>query len=131
MSRIRDKNTNPEQFLKEILRALKIPFKSNYKNLPGKPDVYIAPLDLVIEVRGCFWHGHKNCKYFVTPKTNTDFWLTKINGNISRDKNIILKLKKSGIKTCIIWECEIKDATFFDKLLDCINRQAKITTPPL
>lgn len=126
MSRIRDKNTSPEIYLKDILRALKIPFKSNYKLLVGKPDIYIPNLNLVFEVRGCFWHGHEGCKYFVVPKTNTEFWIKKINRNVIRDKVVLHKLKVQGIKSCIIWECEIKDGSFYPKILNAINRRIKV-----
>ena len=45
-----------------------------------------------------FWHGHKGCKYFVVPKTRTDWWLNKLNGNIANDTKAIKALKKEGGK---------------------------------
>ena len=62
----------------------------------------------VIQVHGCFWHGHKGCKYFVIPKTRTKWWKEKIEGNIERDQIAEKELKSEGWKVIVIWECELK-----------------------
>ncbi len=49
-------------------------------------------------MHGCFWHGHEGRKYFVVPKTRTDWWLNKINSNIANDTKAIEALKKEGWK---------------------------------
>lgn len=116
MSRIKASNTRPEILLKKFLKDLKIPFKENTDSLPGKPDIYIPALNLVIQIHGCFWHGHKDCRFFVIPKSNTQFWYDKINSNIKRDKKVDLELKKIKLNICTIWECEIKNGKFFNKL---------------
>lgn len=86
MSQIKGLNTKPEVLNKKLLRDLQFPFKSNYKSLPGKPDIYIPTLKLEIQIYGCFWHGHKSCKYFVKAKSNVLFWTEKIAANLQRDK---------------------------------------------
>jgi DNA mismatch endonuclease (patch repair protein) len=116
MSQIKGSNTKPEILLKKFLRDLKIPYKENYKYLVGTPDIYIPALNVVIQVHGCFWHGHKGCRYFVPPKSNESFWLDKINGNVKRDKKVDLELKKMNLKVCTIWECEIRNGKFLDKI---------------
>ena len=120
MSRIKSENTKPEVLIQNILKDLKIPFKCNVSTLPGKPDIYIPSFNQVIQINGCFWHGHKNCRFFVTPKSNTDFWEIKINSNINRDRAMIKELKKMGIRVSTIWECEIKNDKFFSKLLNSL-----------
>ena len=52
----------------------------------------------------------KNCKYFVVPKTRTDWWLNKINSNIANDTKAIKALEKEGWKIINIWECQLKPA---------------------
>jgi len=116
MSRIKGSNTKSEVLLQKLIRDLKIPFKKNYAKLPGKPDIFIPDLNLVIEVHGCFWHGHKHCRYFIMPKSNTKFWEDKINSNIGRDKRIKSELVKMGFSVCTLWECEFKNGKFLDKL---------------
>ena len=61
-------------------------------------------------MHGCFWHGHTNCKYYVVPKTNTDWWLNKINGNIANDAKAVKALKKAVWKIITVWECDVKPA---------------------
>jgi len=66
---------------------------------------------------GCFWHGHKGCRYFVVPKARTRFWLEKINGNRTRDRRNFKKLKADGWHVLEIWECSLKhhfEATMWD-----------------
>jgi DNA mismatch endonuclease (patch repair protein) len=108
MSRIRGKNTKPELLVRKYLSANGFRFKLHDKKLPGKPDIVFPKSKTVIFVNGCYWHGHKRCKAFVKPKTNTRFWLNKINGTIIRDKRNILSLKRSGWKVLQVWECDLK-----------------------
>lgn len=122
MSQIKGLNTKPEVLIKKLLRDLKIPFKSNYKLLPGKPDIFIPALNLVIEIHGCFWHGHKKCKYFVIPRTNKDFWIEKITSNVRRDKKNERYLKEMNLRVCVLWECKIKDGSFLDILLNSLTK---------
>ena len=62
----------------------------------------------VIFVNGCFWHGHEECRYFVRPKNNAEFWEEKITGNIQRDKHNHQLLANQGWRVIEIWECQLK-----------------------
>ncbi len=108
MSMIRGKNTKPEIIVRKYLHSKGLRFKLHKKELPGKPDIVLSKFKTVIFIHGCFWHGHKNCKYFVVPKTRTRWWINKIEGNKLVDKRNNLKLKKSGWNIIIIWGCELK-----------------------
>lgn len=77
---------------------------------PETPDIVFPKYKTAIFVNGCFWHGHKDCRYFVIPKTNTEFWLNKINANIERDRRKHNELKELGWKVIVVWECELKPA---------------------
>jgi DNA mismatch endonuclease (patch repair protein) len=84
-------------------------YRLHKKSLPGTPDLVFAKHKKIIFVHGCFFHMHK-CRYgAVTPKTNYEFWQTKRQGNVTRDKKNQTALKKLGWKVMLIWECEIKD----------------------
>ena len=78
MSKIRFKDTKPEIFVRRYIFKRGIRFRKNVKDLPGKPDIAIKKYKLALNVHGCFWHGHQNCKKFRLPKTNVEFWKTKI-----------------------------------------------------
>jgi DNA mismatch endonuclease (patch repair protein) len=110
MSRIKGKNTKPEMLVRKFLHANGYRYKLHDKSLPGKPDIVLPKYKTVIFVHGCFWHGHPNCKYYVVPKTRTDWWLNKLSGNIANDAKAIKALKKDGWKIITIWECNLKSA---------------------
>ncbi len=108
MSMIKGKNTKPEIMVRKFLFQNGFRYRINYPKLPGKPDIVLPKYKTAIFINGCFWHGHKGCKYFVIPKTKTDWWLEKINGTIERDKEKITELETLGWEVLTIWECELK-----------------------
>lgn len=108
MSRIRSGNTKPEMLVRKFLHANGYRYKLHDKTLPGKPDIVLPRYKTVIFVHGCFWHGHANCKYFVVPKTRTQWWLDKINRNKANDEKAEKALRKEGWEVIIIWECRLK-----------------------
>ena len=110
MQQIKSKNTRPEMLVRKFLFAHGYRYRLHYKKLPGKPDIILPKYKTVIFVHGCFWHGHTNCKYYVVPKTRTDWWLNKINRNIALDNKAITALKKEGWKIITVWECKLKPA---------------------
>lgn len=108
MSRIKSKDTKPEEIVRKYLFANGFRYRKNDKRLPGTPDIVLPKYKTVIFVNGCFWHGHKQCRYFVIPKSNTKFWVDKINKNIDRDATNIDKLILLGWNVITVWECELK-----------------------
>ena len=106
MSRIKGKNTKPEETVRKFLFSKGIRYRKNVKNLPGKPDIVLKKYKTVVFVNGCFWHGHEKCRYFVMPKSNTDFWNEKILRNINRDNKTYETLMNSGWNVITVWECE-------------------------
>jgi DNA mismatch endonuclease, patch repair protein len=125
MSQIKGKNTKPEMLVRKFLFANGFRFRLHDKKLPGKPDIVLLKYKTAIFVHGCFWHGHKNCKYFVTPKTRTDWWLSKINGNKKNDKKKQSALKKLGWNIILIWGCDLKPSKIertFKKPLKTLGR---------
>ena len=108
MSMIKGKNTKPEEMVRKFLFSKGMRYRKNVKTLPGKPDIVLKKYKTVVFVNGCFWHGHENCKYFVMPKSNTEFWSEKISRNITRDNTTYQALTKLGWNVIIVWECELK-----------------------
>jgi DNA mismatch endonuclease (patch repair protein) len=83
----------------------------NKTELPGKPDIVLPKYHTTIFINGCYWHGHENCKYAALPETNREFWETKINGNIARDKIVREQLSSLGWDIITIWQCQLKPKT--------------------
>lgn len=108
MSAIRGKNTKPEITLRKELFRRGFRFRLHRKDLPGKPDIVLPKYHAVIQVQGCFWHGHNGCPLFKLPSSRQDFWLNKINSNKTRDAENTRKLLESGWRICEIWECSMK-----------------------
>lgn len=108
MSRIKGKNTKPEMLVRKFLFANGFRYRLYVKTLPGKPDIVLPKYKTVIFVNGCFWHGHKGCKFFVVPRTRTDWWLNKIKETQKRDREKEIELNVLGWKVITIWECELK-----------------------
>lgn len=108
MSHIPSKNTKPEEMVRKYLFSKGFRYRKNVSKLPGKPDIVLPKYHAVVFVNGCFWHGHQGCKWFVPPKTNTEFWNAKFQYNIERDRKNYSKLKALGWRVFVIWECEIR-----------------------
>lgn len=108
MSQIKGKDTKPEMLVRKFLHAHGFRYRLHVKDLPGKPDIVLPKYKTVIFIHGCFWHGHLNCKYAAIPKTRTEWWQNKINGNISNDKKAVKDLKERGWRCIIVWSCYLK-----------------------
>lgn len=108
MSKIQAKDTKPEIKVRSYLHSRGLRFRLHDRNLPGKPDLKFPMYNTVVNVHGCFWHGHENCKYFRIPKSNVDYWENKIKRNKERDIKNKKKLIEQGWNVITIWECEIK-----------------------
>lgn len=108
MSQIKSKDTKPEIAVRHALHHLGYRYRKNDKRLPGKPDIYLPKYKTVIFINGCFWHGHEGCRYYVIPKTNTEYWIQKIRATKIRDNKNIELLISMGFKIIVLWECEIK-----------------------
>lgn len=121
MSRIRNKDTKPEEILRKYLFSKGFRYRKNDSRLPGKPDIVLSKYKTVIFVNGCFWHGHKDCHYFVWPKNNAEFWEKKINENIQRDVRNRQLLSEQGWHVIDIWECELKKNMVQKTLTDLIE----------
>lgn len=108
MSRIKGKDTKPEETVRKYLFSKGFRYRKNVSTLPGKPDIVLPKYKTCIFVHGCFWHKHEGCKYFVWPKSNEEFWKDKLEKNVARDKNEQAELEKMGWHILIVWECQLK-----------------------
>lgn len=108
MSKIKSKDTKPEEMVRKYLFSQGLRYRKNDSRLPGKPDIVLPKYKTCIFVNGCFWHMHEGCKYFVWPKSNEIFWKTKIKSNVERDRRNYSRLTDMGWNVILIWECELK-----------------------
>ena len=99
-------NTTTELPLGRILWAAGIRGYRKHWRVAGKPDFAWPGRKVALFVDGCFWHGCPKCKY--PPRTNTEFWIDKIQTNQARDRRVVRKLRSEGWKVVRIWECSVK-----------------------
>ena len=108
MSKIRSKDTKPEEYIRKLLFNHGYRYRKNVKNVPGHPDAWLARYNTAVFVNGCFWHRHEGCKYAYTPKSRIEFWNDKFQKNTARDKVVEDQLKEQGRRSLVIWECTVR-----------------------
>jgi DNA mismatch endonuclease (patch repair protein) len=112
MSRVKGKDTKPEVQVRKYLHAAGFRYtlhgKYKGKKLPGKPDIILPSYKSVVFVHGCFWHAHKDCKFFTIPDTRSHFWKEKLLGNRQRDTENSIKLEQMGWTVFVVWTCDLK-----------------------
>jgi DNA mismatch endonuclease (patch repair protein) len=108
MSRIRSSgNSTTEMRLIAIMRRHAITGWRRNSRLPGRPDFVFRKDRVAVFVDGDFWHG--NPKRFRLPKSNVDYWATKIDRNRARDREINRTLRKRGWTVLRIWESSLSN----------------------
>ena len=110
MSHIRSTNTKPEIIVRKYLFSQGFRYRINVKTLPGRPDIVLPKYHTVVLINGCFWHHH-DCGRFVWPSSNEEYWHSKIDGNVQRDKENEAKLNDLGWRVIVLWECQLKKST--------------------
>ena len=120
MTAIKSKNTKPELVIRKLLHSKGYRYKIHDKKLPGKPDIVMPKLKVVVNVHGCYWHYH-GCNKSNIPKTQTRYWLNKLENNKKRDFQNKRKLIKLGWKVIDVWECTLKKKNL-DKTLNKLER---------
>jgi DNA mismatch endonuclease, patch repair protein len=128
MSGIRGKDTQPELRVRRFLHGLGFRYRLHDRKLPGCPDIVLAKYRTVVEVRGCFWHCHTNCRFAVMPQSNGAFWAAKLAGTVERDRRNGVALRKEGWQVLVIWECQVDDEAVLRRFAERI-RAPKTTKP--
>ena|SRR5882762_6687371 len=108
MRQIRSKDTSPEMLVRRFLHRHGFRYSLHDKKLPGKPDLVFRKYKTVVFIHGCFWHGHEGCRWFVVPKTRTEWWVNKIERNKRNDRRHTARLRRDGWSVLTIRECELK-----------------------
>lgn len=124
MSRIRGKDTKPEEAVRKYLFSRGLRYRKNVRHLPGCPDIVLTKYKAAVFVNGCFWHHH-DCDRFKWPSSNQAYWIPKINGNVERDKWNRQLLSALGWKVIVIWECQLKKEKAEASLEELYNQITK------
>lgn len=103
----RSKDTKPETTIRRLLHAEGYRFRIHRYDLPGRPDIVFPTRRVIIEVRGCFWHGH-GCRLGQLPSNRQDYWRPKIAATKERDQRNMGALREAGWRVFEVWECEVR-----------------------
>lgn len=117
MAKIKGRSTKPELILRKALWHFGFRYRLHVKTLTGKPDILILKYNIVIFVDGEFWHGYNWEKKREKIQANRGFWIPKIERNMQRDVENVLKLTNLGFVVLRFWEHEIKK-----NLNECIEK---------
>ena len=123
MARIRSKNTAPERAVRSILHRSGFRFRLHGRSLPGRPDIVLARYRTAVFVHGCFWHGHADCPFAYSPKSNVEFWGAKFSRTVERDRAVSEQLRVLGWRVLVVWECELKNMPALQRRLDAELRE--------
>ncbi|MBR0455784.1 MAG: very short patch repair endonuclease [Firmicutes bacterium] len=108
MSNVSLKGSKAETALAKELWHRGIRYRKNMRTLPGSPDIAITKYRVAVFVDGEFWHGENWSERKQKLKSNRDYWIEKIEENISRDKRNDALLVELGWTPVHFWEKEIK-----------------------
>ncbi len=117
MRAVKSRDTAPEMIVRRLVHSMGYRYRLHRKDLPGKPDLTFQSRRKVIFVHGCFWHGHECKRGARVPKTNREYWETKIAHNRERDIQHYEELNLVGWDVFVIWECQLKETDFLRKTI--------------
>jgi len=105
-------DTRCEILLRRTLWAAGARYRKNVKELPGRPDIVFPKAKLVVFCDGDFWHGRnwESRRQKLAQGTNPDYWISKIERNIERDRLSTSKLEEMGWTVLRVWETEIRSS---------------------
>ncbi|MGW4020544.1 very short patch repair endonuclease [Streptomyces sp. NPDC005009] len=105
MSRQASKDTGAELAVRRLLHAAGLRYRVEYP-VPGMPrrrlDVAFPRAKVAVLIDGCFWHG---CPQHATqPKANAEWWRSKLDRNMARDRETTEHLLAAGWTVLRFWE---------------------------
>lgn len=103
----RRRDTKPEVALRRELHRRGLRFFVDRRVLPEvrrRHDIVFPRLRLVVEIRGCWWHA---CPEHAThAQANSEWWRSKLEQNVARDRDTEQRLHASGWQLIVVWEHE-------------------------
>ena len=111
MSRVKNRGTSAEMYVRRATWAAGFRYRLNVRRLPGSPDLVFPRYRTAVLVQGCFWHGHTCRKGRKRPSSNQEFWNRKLDSNLARDTANQAKLQELDWTVFVIWECSLREGT--------------------
>ncbi|MEO8381331.1 MAG: very short patch repair endonuclease [Acidobacteriota bacterium] len=122
LANVRQHGTSAELSVRRYLHQLGHRYRVHNRDLPGSPDIANRSRKWVVFVHGCFWHRHAGCRRATTPTRNRQFWLEKFEANVGRDARVQRKLRRSGWRVIVVWECESRDGRVLPRIRRALEK---------
>ncbi|MGN6641262.1 MAG: very short patch repair endonuclease [Mucilaginibacter sp.] len=108
MAKIKSKDSGSEIALRKRLWHLGIRYRINKNEMFGCPDIAFKKYKVVVFIDGEFWHGYdwENKKQKI--KSNSEYWIPKIERNMKRDHDVNAYYSKKGWNVIRFWDKEVK-----------------------
>lgn len=114
MRRVKSRDTKPELILRRAVHAKGGRFRVQARDVPGRPDLVVRSRKVAVFVDGDLWHGNPeewrrrghNQLAGMFP-TRTDWWVNKIERNITRDRQVNRQLAEEGWRVLRIWASDV------------------------
>ena len=108
MKQVKSKGSEIEVLLQKELWRRGLRYRKNVKSIEGKPDIAFIGKKISVFCDSEFWHGYDWENRKNDFKSNTEFWISKIERNMQRDKDVTQKLQSEGWIVLRFWGKEIK-----------------------
>lgn len=99
--------TAPEVALRRELHRRGLRYRVQRRVLPNvrrTADIVFGPARVVVDVRGCYWHGC--AQHGTRPRANAGYWELKLARNRARDADTEARLRAAGWAVVVVWEHE-------------------------
>lgn len=97
-------------------------FRTNARDLKGKPDIVFQKEKVCVFLDSDFWHGWQYPRWEKVLKN--DFWKKKIENTRNRDVKTTAYLRRNGWKVLRIWGHKINKqfSATLDKVIDNLEK---------
>ncbi|MEI5011482.1 very short patch repair endonuclease [Streptomyces sp. PmtA] len=107
MSRQASRDTAQELAVRRLLHGAGLRYRVHVP-VPGMPrrtaDIVFGKLKIAVFLDGCFWHGCP--EHATSPRANAEWWRTKLDRNMTRDRETTDHLVSAGWTVLRFWEHE-------------------------
>ncbi|MCT1515623.1 very short patch repair endonuclease [Dietzia cercidiphylli] len=107
MKKQKRKDTKCELAVRRQLHRSGVRFRVDFRPLPDqlfRVDVGWKGRKVAVFIDGCFWHGCP--EHGSLPKSNSNWWAAKLDGNRARDRRADSALRTAGWTVLRFWEHE-------------------------
>lgn len=108
MRQIKCKGSKIEVMLMKELWSRGLRYRKNVTYVYGKPDIAFIGKKVAVFCDSEFWHGYDWDERKKNLKTHREFWISKIERNMERDRDVTEKLEAEGWTVLRFWGKDIK-----------------------